>query len=139
MVSEKQVAAVCFRVGVKTGAIQSFVQTLLKSLADAQLPVAGFINIALLHRLYVPRDFDDRFRLSNAAFAGERTGHVFGSHPPFNEQAVGVEAAMKSAGALVAVVVDIIPPHHAAEFDDVEISVARLQRVEGPGHKGDTG
>src|SRR5262245_60108843 len=132
MVSEKQVAAVSFLVGLKTGAIQPFIQTLLKSFADSQLPAAGFINAMSLYRLDVSRDFDDGLRFIGAAGAREGARDVGRAHPPFDGQPVGVQAAMKSAGALVAVIVDIIPPHDRAQFDYVQISVSRLQRVESP-------
>jgi len=42
---------------------------------------------------------------------------------------------MKNACAIGAIIIDAIPPHDAAEFDDVEMGVARLQRVERPGHE----
>src|SRR2546428_3498354 len=119
MVSEKQVAAVGFRVGFKTGAIQPLIQTFLKSLADSQLPMTGFIHVAPLYRLDVSRDFDDRFRLFGAAGAFERAGDAGRTHPPLDENAVAVQAAMKGTTALIAVVIDAIHPHDAPEFDYV--------------------
>src|SRR5215475_12523671 len=115
MVFEKQVTALGFRVGLKTGAIQSFAQILLKSFADSQLPVVGFIHIAPLYRSYVPRDFDDRFRFIGAADAFEGAGDAWRAHPPLDEQPVGVQAAVKNAAAVGAVKIGAIPPHDAAE------------------------
>src|SRR5262249_56020198 len=76
MVPEKQVAAVCFRVGLETGAIQSLVQTLLKFFADLRLPSAGLSHVAPLYRPDVSRDFDDPFRFIGAA------GPLPGRPPP---------------------------------------------------------
>src|SRR5262245_44853483 len=39
---------------------------------------------------------------------------------------------MKNAAAIGAIIIGAIPTHDAAEFDNVEIGVARLQRVERP-------
>src|SRR5262245_41640666 len=132
MVPEKQVAAVCFLVGLKTGAIQSLVQKLLKSFADLRLPSAGLIHVAHLYRPDVSRDFDDRFRFIGAADAFEGVRDARRAHPPLDEQTVGLHPAMKNAAAIDPINIGAIPPHDAAEFDDVEIGVARLQWVERP-------
>src|SRR5262245_38748676 len=99
MVPEKQVAAVCFRVGLKTGAIQPLVQTFLKSFADSQLPVTRLIHVPPLYRPYVSRNFDDRFRFIGVTDALKGVRDAGRAHPPLDEQPVGVHAAMKNAGA----------------------------------------
>src|SRR5215468_6584795 len=137
MVPEKQVAAVYFRVGLETGAIQPIVQTLLKSFADLRLPSAGLIHVTPLYRSDVSRDFDDRFRFIGAADAFEGVRDARRTRPPLDEQPVGVQAAMKNAAAIGPIKIGAITPHDAAEFDDVEVGVARLQRVEGPPYKRD--
>src|SRR5262245_26481073 len=114
MVPEKQVAAVCFRVGLKTGAIKSLVQTLLKSFADLRLPSAGLIHVAPLYRPNVSRDFDDRFRFIDAADAFEGVRDAGRAHPPLDEQPVGVHAAMKNAGAVGPIDIGEISTHGAA-------------------------
>src|SRR5262247_1593136 len=120
MVPEKQVAAVCFRVGLKTGAIQPLVQTLLKSFADLRLPSANLIHVAPLYHPDVSQDFDNRFRFIGAAIAFESVRDAKRAHPPLNEQPISVHAAMKNATTINAINIGAIPPHDAAEFDDVE-------------------
>ena len=63
---------------------------------------------------------------------GQHIGNVWRLHPPFDKEPIRVQPAPHLAGAEVAVVVDVIRPHHGAQLVDVQVGVARQQRVERP-------
>ena len=62
----------------------------------------------------------------------QRIAHVARVYPPFDKVPVGIQPAMQRTRTLIAVIVGEVLAYDAAQLDDVEISVARLQRIESP-------
>src|SRR6185295_1520924 len=110
------------RLVLECDGMEIFCQVLLKFHLHALLKASGGMNVELLQHLYI--------RMNGNPANVTSYGFACAVQPPFGDDAIGGQSALNTAG--VSVEVRIVTTDNDAKLLEIEIRVARFQRIECP-------